>query len=152
MLRSHQECFGSLSPSPLRHPGTPSVQPRASNNLALANLDFSRLSGRPVLPLSRGLECIETILHDFELKWGSSAGPDGPGPSAADVSVAMLVDPERVKAPESAGVLCPSEVLPGPLRSVYLDTATRVRPIWEHDDVQKLCYKVDSVAEIVLRG
>ena len=127
------------------------VQAQAFENLVAANLAFGRLAGAAPAPLSRGLERFENLLSDFEIRWAPKAAHPTRGRAALDVTVAMPVDPNRVQVPETAGVLDPAQVLPEPMRTVFLDASARVRPHWDNVKPHRFCFRVSADDEHELR-
>ena len=119
-------CWAKV-PSRLQHLAATDVQARAFEALGEANLAFSRLSGRTPDPLSRGLVRFETMLLDFENAWTASHDRARPSAAVVDTSMAMPVDPSRVKVPKAAGAVQPAKVLPEHLGSTFLDAKSRVR-------------------------
>ena len=118
-----------------RHRTSP-VQIAAFEHLVTANLRFCRPG--PEFPgLGRGMLRFSDLLAVFERTWSAEAGP---APNIDLSSVAMPVNPARIQIPERAGVLDPADVLPEPLRSEFLDVASRPKPLWQQGPTPKFCY------------
>ena len=68
-----------------------------------------------------------------------------------DTSMAMPVDPSRVKVPKAAGAVQPAKVLPEHLGSTFLDAKSRVREGWEHAHPARFCLRIAAEHEPELR-
>ena len=134
--------LGLRPPSPIQFSA---FEKRCSENLRFCRL---RLSDEGP---SRGIAVFDSLISDFEVRWGAGEFSAGCPTHAFSSSTAMRVDPTRLSVPSQAGSVNPADLLVEPQRSQFLDVSSRIRRGTDAELLPKFCYRVEAQDEVGMR-